>query len=134
MLIARLRTLFRFPEGLRKTVPDLFAYIEWYTEPLHSSRTSHVDLLSVARTSAGGVRRGKPKVAIIPVSRIMRSCHLLPMFPTKTCPRSWHAANVLDLAGPRFFVSSYLDLHTFQLLRLPLLLKNLDSTCTTEPE
>jgi hypothetical protein len=70
--------------------------------------------------------RGSRRSSIIPVLSIFRSCHLSPCFTTTACPLAWTTTTVWEVAD-RFFINSYLDLHTFLLFRYALLVQNLPS-------
>jgi hypothetical protein len=105
--VAQVCAVFKLPLNLRTAVPGLHAYVEWYTDPACSAQTAHMGMLSVPRSLAGGARCSQQRASIIPISDILRSCHLLPVFPTKTCSPSWTSSSVLDLAS-RFFISNYI--------------------------
>ncbi len=60
-------------------------------------------------------RNHRRRASIIPITQIIRSCHLLPVWG-KRVDRTWNTRNVLDKC-PRFHLNPYLRDHDFVLLR-----------------
>jgi hypothetical protein len=60
-------------------------------------------------------RAHRQRSSIIPITEIVRSCHLIPVFGRKANP-GWTSATVLDLC-PKFYLNPYLRHHDFYLLR-----------------
>ncbi|KAH9923725.1 uncharacterized protein BXZ73DRAFT_91410 [Epithele typhae] len=54
-------------------------------------------------------------VDIIPLDSIVHSCHLIPYYGTKSL-KNWRHYNTLD-AFKWYYVNSYIDYHTFQILK-----------------
>jgi hypothetical protein len=109
--VGRVRAFFRMPSHLAAELPDVYAYIEWFTDPTITSGTT-CGMFSVARQLLYGQHR---VTSVIPVSDIFRSCHLLPIQRSgNECPAEWTSQNVLERA-PRLFVNSYLDPHMYSL-------------------
>jgi hypothetical protein len=96
------------PLHLSRDLPGMYAYVEWFTDPIVTADTV-CSMASIARQAT----RGNRLTSIIPVTDIYCSCHLLPVY-RKDCPPAWTSDNVLNHA-PRLFVSSYLDPHMFAL-------------------
>ncbi|KAL1751665.1 hypothetical protein FB107DRAFT_221536 [Schizophyllum commune] len=105
---ARVRLIFKAPP-LLIDYPHPLAYIEWYTP--FSRRSQDLGMFSIGPSTAGGRRSS----TIIPITQLVRSCHLTPVFGSAV-PPSWTAYNVLDMA-PRFHLNPYLRHHDFYLLR-----------------
>ncbi|KAL1674742.1 hypothetical protein EV122DRAFT_293228 [Schizophyllum commune] len=108
---ARVRLIFKLPPAVG-TYPHPLAFVDYYT-PLSDNAAYNKDLgmFCVKRATRQGVQHS----AVIPVTRLVRSCHLIPCFGRST-DSSWTATCVLDLA-PRFYVNPYLRHHDFFLLR-----------------
>jgi hypothetical protein len=104
---------------MRAALPSVYAYVEWFTDPIYTGPTQHSGMPSVQRSTHQQAWRA----SIIPVSAIWRSCHLLPCLTTRKCPLTWTSDTVLDEVN-RFFINSYLDSHMFYLLRYSRLLGN----------
>lgn len=59
-------------------------------------------------------RNHKPHAAIVNIDRIIKTCQLLPKFPTgPSIPRAWFSGRVMDLATD-FYLNRYLDHYTFE--------------------
>jgi hypothetical protein len=113
--VACVRAFFRPPERLRSphNPNELLAYVEWFMDPRHTSN-HYTQMLTVSRSQASSMWNSQ-RASVIPVVNIFRSCQLTPVFG-QTCPLNWTYDNVLELA-PRFFVNTYVDPHSFVLLR-----------------
>lgn len=81
------------------------AYVEWLT-PFGA-----VDIASGLHTVTRSTRMHQPYAEIIEVDRILRSCHLVPMFGRVIEP-SWTAENVVELCRS-FYVNHYIDYHMY---------------------
>ncbi|KAI5983672.1 hypothetical protein EDD15DRAFT_2178657 [Pisolithus albus] len=112
--VAQVRVIFTLPHHYPKALlvqnPTPLAYIEWFT-PFHA-REPASDMYIVSRST----RMHRRFAEIIPIERIVRSCHLIPDFGKERDSR-WTAANV-GLMCDRFFVNPYIDYHTFCLMKL----------------
>ncbi|KAI5886664.1 uncharacterized protein SCHCODRAFT_02517285 [Schizophyllum commune H4-8] len=108
---ARVRLLFKLPNAIG-SYPHPLAYVDFYT-PLSDSAAYNTDLgmFRIKRATRQGVQHS----AVIPVTNIVRSCHLIPQFK-RSVDRTWTATNVLDEA-PHFYLNPYLRHHDFYLLR-----------------
>ncbi|KAL1658820.1 hypothetical protein GGF50DRAFT_66513 [Schizophyllum commune] len=105
---ARVRLIFDLPAEVGK-YPHPLAFVDWYT-PL-TTRNEDLGMFKIKRAT----RQGAPVSSVIPVTQIIRSCHLSPVFGRHVDP-SWTASNVLDVAL-HFYVNPYLRHHDFYLLR-----------------
>ncbi|KIO23145.1 hypothetical protein M407DRAFT_215387 [Tulasnella calospora MUT 4182] len=103
--VARLRLIFELPSSVAVIDPQpILAYVEWFTElkaTRHPSRMFEVSKLIG--------RDGKPLGEAIPLSQVVRSCHLIPRWED-------------DLEAPidaaldtycNFFVNDFLDCHCY---------------------
>ncbi|KAI5827823.1 hypothetical protein K523DRAFT_278136 [Schizophyllum commune Tattone D] len=105
---ARVRLIFDLPPEVGK-YPHPLAFVDWYT-PLNT-RNEDLGMFKIKRAT----RHGAPVSSVIPVTRIIRSCHLSPVFGRHVDP-TWTVSNVLDEAL-HFYVNPYLRHHDFYLLR-----------------
>ncbi|KAJ7858828.1 hypothetical protein B0H14DRAFT_3085030 [Mycena olivaceomarginata] len=107
--VARVRVIFKIPSDFG-SYPDPVAYVDWFKSlqrPVEGLRMHQVSLSS---------RAHRQRSSIIPITEIVRSCHLIPVFGRKANP-GWTSATVLDLC-PKFYLNPYLRHHDFYLLRL----------------
>lgn len=102
--IARIRVVFRLPQHLSLS-PHPLAYVEWYTHLGPIDPTTQMYHVSRA------TRNRQPHSAVICITQILRSCHLIPQFP-RNLNDEWTHETSLDIAT-RFFVNTYVDLSTF---------------------
>ncbi|KAJ7050260.1 hypothetical protein C8F01DRAFT_1345417, partial [Mycena amicta] len=77
-----------FPAGI--TPPRYLAYVEWFS-PFASAPEAWHHFYKVKRST----KEGEHVAAVIPVSAIRRSVHLLPKFGP-VAPAEWTSSNVLD--------------------------------------
>ncbi|KAL1677740.1 hypothetical protein EV122DRAFT_213521 [Schizophyllum commune] len=108
----RVRLLFRLPSDIG-SYPHPLAYVDFYT-PLSDNTAFNKDLGMFSIKLA--TRRGAQHSAVVPVTKLLRSCHLIPVF-TRSVNPNWTAARVLDLA-PKFYLNPYLRHHDFHLFRV----------------
>ncbi|KAG1763892.1 hypothetical protein EV702DRAFT_1018819 [Suillus placidus] len=87
-------------------VPSHLAYIEWFS-PFALAPDRHHGLYKVSRSFLGGAK----VASIVPLSKIVRSAHLLPNFGA-VVPREWSSDTVLDDCDT-FWLNSYLDRFTY---------------------
>ncbi|KAJ7254742.1 hypothetical protein C8J57DRAFT_1437178 [Mycena rebaudengoi] len=73
--VARIRLIFRLPEEFG-IYPNPLAYIDWYKELTLKLPVSNIGMHRVSLSS----RNHRQNSAIIPISDIVRSCHLIPVF------------------------------------------------------
>ncbi|KAJ7875486.1 hypothetical protein B0H14DRAFT_3083210 [Mycena olivaceomarginata] len=106
--VARVHVIFKIPSDFG-SYPDPVAYVDWFKSlqrPVEGLRMHQVSLSSQAH---------RQRSSIIPITEIVRSCHLIPVFGRKANP-GWTSATVLDLC-PKFYLNPYLRHHNFYLLR-----------------
>ncbi|KAJ7576496.1 hypothetical protein C8J56DRAFT_1007498 [Mycena floridula] len=97
--VARVRVIFKLP-AVYGSFDEPLAFVEWFT-PLRVIHQSTSMYQIKPATLAGQLRR-----SIIPVSLILRSCHLVPVFGSRV-DRTWTKQNILDVC-PSFLLNSYL--------------------------
>lgn len=105
--IAQVRLIFNLPEEVG-SIPHPLAYIHWYT-PL---QTFNEDLMmfQISRST----RNHRQRAAVIPVTQIVRTCHLIPNFG-RSASTTWESHTALDEAT-NFYLNPYLRHHDFYLL------------------
>ena len=100
LTVGRVRVIFKLPEEICDH-PEPLAFVEWFT-PL---TTMDPDLgMYIIGASSRNLRR---RTSVVPVSHIVRSCHLLPRFGKAPIDPTWHSANILD-QNIKFYVNCYL--------------------------
>ncbi|KAF8261591.1 hypothetical protein EI94DRAFT_1605749 [Lactarius quietus] len=107
--ITQVRVVFELPNRViqevfttPKTAPEHFAYVEWFS-PIPITCGPNHRLYKVTRLAHNGHRRA----SIIPVSSIVRSVHLFPVFGPPT-PKEWTAYKVLELCNS-FYINPFSD-------------------------
>ena len=108
--VARVRAIFRIPDHYGPEYREPVAFVEWFT-PFRSEPDADTGMFKVSHSSQNHRRR----VSIIPLSQIVRSCHLIPVWG-KSVDRSWTSDNVLDRCK-QFYVNPYLRHHDFVLFK-----------------
>ncbi|KAJ7617664.1 hypothetical protein DFH06DRAFT_1364378 [Mycena polygramma] len=104
--VARIRVIFRLPEDYG-IFPDPLAYVDWYKPlqpPVANIRMHELSLSS---------RNHRQNSSIIPITDILRSCHLIPVFGRAVNP-TWTSDRVLDQCKS-FYLNPYLRHHDFYL-------------------
>ncbi|KAH9916094.1 uncharacterized protein BXZ73DRAFT_92534 [Epithele typhae] len=118
--IARIQAIFDVPYEVDRAVlgiVDPLAYVEWFTpfQAYHEDTGMYV--------VSPSTRNHHRYTSIIPITSVVRTCHLLPVFGKKIAS-SWTSDNVTDKCA-KFYVNPYLSHHDFVLYRyLPTLLSN----------
>ncbi|KAJ6550701.1 hypothetical protein B0H10DRAFT_2379627 [Mycena sp. CBHHK59/15] len=105
--VARVRVIFRLPDQYG-IYPDPLAYIDWFkplTQPVANIGMHQVSL------SSRGLRQNS---GIVPITDIVCSCHLIPVFGRSVNP-TWTSELVLDQCKS-FYLNPYLRHHDFYLL------------------
>ncbi|KAJ6571039.1 hypothetical protein B0H10DRAFT_2107030 [Mycena sp. CBHHK59/15] len=106
--VARIRVIFRLPEN-HGSYPHPLAYVDWY-KPLKAP-DPNVRMHEVSLSS----RNHRQNSSIIPITEILRSCHLIPAFGKSVNP-TWTSDRVLDQCKS-FYLNPYLRHHDFYLFR-----------------
>jgi hypothetical protein len=108
------RLIFQLP-AILGSYPHPLAYAEWY-KPLDAFdlnlRMYETSLDRRRRAQAG---RWPVRVSIIPVTKILRTCHLVPQFGRR-CHIDWNSAQILNQAK-KFYLNPYLRHRDSFLLR-----------------
>ena len=105
--VAQVRAIFTLPPQLA-TYDHPLVYIEWF----NATRAS-ADATGLYRVSPAHDRGGARSASVIPITRIERSCHLVPRFG-RAVSRSWKTDKVLELCKD-FYINHYLRHHDFVL-------------------
>ncbi|KAF7303336.1 hypothetical protein MIND_00561300 [Mycena indigotica] len=105
---ARLRVIFRVPE-IYGSVHEPLAYVDWY-KPL-SRFNSDLGMYEISLSTQMNQQRSE----IIPITSILQSCHLIPVFGKQINPK-WESDFVLDQCS-QFYLNPYLRHHDFYILR-----------------
>ncbi|KAJ7797991.1 hypothetical protein B0H14DRAFT_3114235 [Mycena olivaceomarginata] len=106
--VARVRLIFRLPESYG-SYPHPLAYVDWYKplkDPVPNIRMHEVSLSS---------RNHRQNSSIIPITDIICSCHLIPVFGKSTHP-TWTSDRILDQCKS-FYLNPYLRHHDFYLFQ-----------------
>lgn len=82
--------------------PEHLAYVEWFSPIPASPGPNHL-LYKVNRV----LRHGRRHASIIPVTSILRSVHLFPVFGQHT-PQAWNSFSVLELCNA-FYINPFSD-------------------------
>ncbi|KAJ7075485.1 hypothetical protein B0H15DRAFT_925432 [Mycena belliarum] len=106
--VARLRVIFRIPSDFGLYTEPV-AYVDWFKPLQAPSPTLGMHQVSL---SSRGHRQNS---SIIPVTDIVRSCHLIPVFGRKVDPR-WTSETVLDQCKS-FYLNPYLSHYDFYFFR-----------------
>lgn len=110
--VAQVKGIFKIPSYFPS--PHKFAepvaYIEWMTPFRGKDVASGMHMLSRS------TRMHQHHAEVIPVHRIVRGCHLIPVFGSHKDP-TWTAVNVVNLCD-LFYLNAYSDMHIFCLLKL----------------
>lgn len=106
---AQVLLIFRLPTKFGD-YPTPLAYVRWFRR--FSAKDQTIGMYKIAPSTRSG---GYPNNSIIPITHIVRSCHLVPTFG-KEIDHSWTHENVLKKASD-FFLNPYLRYLDFFLLR-----------------
>lgn len=89
--VGQIRAIFQLPayQGIPSKLP--LAYIEWFTPFHRCDPATHMFIVSHS------TRQHQQHSAIVPITDITRTCHLIPQWGTHT-DRSWASDMVLDQA------------------------------------
>ncbi|PPQ71533.1 hypothetical protein CVT26_010393 [Gymnopilus dilepis] len=109
MRVAQVRAIFKLPAEFRLTTP--LAYIDWFT-PFRNPQAD-TGMYMISQSTNTHDRRA----SVIPISDIVRSCHLIPVFgqaPAKNL--GWKSETVLEQCK-KFYFNPYLRHHDFYQFR-----------------
>ncbi|KAH7906731.1 Zn-finger domain-containing protein [Hygrophoropsis aurantiaca] len=108
--VAQVRFIFTLPEHLRQPrTPTRLAYIEWFT-PFRSR-----DPVNAMHSVSRSYLNRSPRAEVIPIERIVCSCHLVPKFGTHAS-QEWTMDNVLDTCKT-FYLNCWVNFYMFYHLR-----------------
>ncbi|KAI0689126.1 hypothetical protein BC835DRAFT_1283602, partial [Cytidiella melzeri] len=109
LTVGQVRVIFRLPDNVNYISKDPLAYVEWFTP--FQQYDSTVGMFSVAPSQ----RNHRRRASIIPITAIVRSCHLIPVWG-RAANIHWTSENVLERCT-RFYVNTYLRHSDFVLFR-----------------
>ncbi|KAI0370412.1 hypothetical protein BV20DRAFT_1035905 [Pilatotrama ljubarskyi] len=112
--VARVRMIFELPKAYDPTVfgiTEPLVYVKWFT-PFHV-----VDNITGMYVVSPSTRQRQRHASIIPLTHVVRSCHLIPCWG-KRIDRRPVEGDILDSVTTKFFVNPYLRHHDFVLFRL----------------
>ncbi|KAN0102520.1 hypothetical protein V8E52_011865, partial [Russula decolorans] len=109
LTVARVRAIFKLPVAFGDH-PEPLAYVEWFT-PL-STEDTDIGMYVIGAST----RNRRRRTSVVPVSKLQRSCHLIPRLGKGRIDPTWHSANILD-QDIKFYVNCYLRHVDFILLR-----------------
>ncbi|KAI0357791.1 hypothetical protein OH77DRAFT_1583444 [Trametes cingulata] len=112
--VARVRTIFDLPKMYDAKIfgiDEPLAYVEWFT-PFHV-----MDNVTGMYVVSPSTRQRERHASVIPLTHIVRSCHLIPCWG-KRIDRRPVTGDILDSCTMKFFVNPYLRHHDFVLFRL----------------
>ncbi|TBU37509.1 hypothetical protein BD309DRAFT_905077 [Dichomitus squalens] len=110
LCVARVRAIIRLPDAYGEHLTKHpVAYVEWFTPLRQRDPSTGMFKVNVS------TRNHRRRTSIIPITQIVRSCHLIPMWG-KHVDTTWTSRNVLDKCK-KFYVNSYLRHHDFVFLR-----------------
>lgn len=108
--MARARAFFRLSPHLYPSLSEtIFAYVEWFTELKHPH-----DINRMYEVKRSMESNGQCSAAVIPVTQIYRSCHLIP-YLKEDLVTALDPDTVLDTCDS-FFLNDFLDLHSYTIL------------------
>ena len=110
LCVAQVWVIFKLPAEFGQYNHPL-AYAHWYTPLQHTPNDLDTNMFAISRSS----HNHHQHASIIPVAKILWSCHLVPKFGCKI-PNTWTSSTVLDDAT-NFFLNPYLHHHEFFLLQ-----------------
>ena len=108
---AQVRAIFKLPPVFG--VDEPLAYVNWFT-PFREPQ-ANTGMFAISRSTNTHVRNA----SVIPVSQIVRSCHLMPVFGrSKAVDLGWAPETVLeDQDCKTYFLNPYLRHHDFYYTR-----------------
>ncbi|RDX43467.1 hypothetical protein OH76DRAFT_1361159 [Lentinus brumalis] len=102
---AQVRAIFRLPEG-RGYDQEPLMYVHWF-RPFRNP-----DAVTGLPPTSHSTRDQMRHVEVVPASRLVRSCYLLPRFRQDDPQPDWTSENILDYPLT-FAFNRYFDFHTF---------------------
>ncbi|KAF8189632.1 hypothetical protein BJ912DRAFT_1058887 [Pholiota molesta] len=110
LCVAQVHVIFKLPDEFG-TFPCPLAYVSWFKPLRHP--VPGIGMYQVSFSSQNHRRRA----SIIPITDIVRTCHLIPVFGSASAQDlGWTAEKVVSEA-PSFYLNPYLRHHDFVLLR-----------------
>ncbi|EIW86269.1 hypothetical protein CONPUDRAFT_86280 [Coniophora puteana RWD-64-598 SS2] len=105
--VAELRVIFKLPSHLGK-INEPLAYVHWFRELNVSAIEPNSGMFKISKST----RHHLPYGEVIPLSRIVRPCHMIPYFGTGRVPRAWLQSAPADAHD--FLLNKYIDVVMFE--------------------
>lgn len=112
LAVGQVQAIFRAPTDWLELAPHPLAYIEWFT-PLNVY-DDKIGMYSIAPSMSRRFRQHR-SVSIVPVTDVVRSCHLIPQWGRSIDP-TWSQDNIYEVCK-KFYLNPYLQHSDFVLLR-----------------
>jgi hypothetical protein len=109
MRVARVRAIFSLPSHIAHYSTPL-VYVDYFTE-FNRYMSANVRMHEVQHALEPN---GMQSSGIIPLTSIVRSCHLIPKFG-EGYNHLWSAEEILD-NWDTFFVNDFLDIHSYTIV------------------
>ncbi|GLB43865.1 putative zn-finger domain-containing protein [Lyophyllum shimeji] len=106
---ARVRAVFELPPQFG-SYPHPLAYVEWFTSLGTPDRLTGMHLVTPS------TRRHRRNVAVVPVDRLVRGCHLMGKCVGSMSDKRWTTDTVLDVAK-HFYLNPYIHVDTFSIVK-----------------
>ncbi|KAJ3875340.1 hypothetical protein F5051DRAFT_442491 [Lentinula edodes] len=107
--VARVRLLFQLPSEIASFHHPL-AYVQWF-KPFQKDPVNDLNLFKLSYS----FRQHYPHCSIIPVTQIIQTCHLYPVYG-RSVDATWTSDNILDKCST-FYLNVYLRHRDFLLFR-----------------
>jgi len=108
--VAQVRAIFQLPPHIAHYSLPL-VYVEYFTELQRVEGQGSTWMYQVHRTKLAD---GLPEAEIIPLTRVARSCHLIPIFGDNW-EYTWDPSEVLE-GWKDFYLNDFFDIHAYNLL------------------
>lgn len=112
LAVGQVRAIFRAPADWSELAPHPLAYIEWFTSL--SVYDSNLGMYSISHSMSRRFLQCR-SVSIVPITDIVRSCHLIPHWG-RSIDVTWSQENVYEKCK-KFYLNPYLRHSDFVLLR-----------------
>lgn len=111
LAVIQVRVIFQLPSPFRTTFAQPLVYVHWFKE-----LRDPVEGIEMCLTSLSS-RNRRPRASIIPLADILQTCHLIPVYGSRSATTlRWSPSSIITEA-PSFYLNPYLRHHDFHLLR-----------------
>lgn len=109
--VVQVRLIFKLPSAFHTIFAEPLAYVHWFKELRHP-----VEGVGMCKTSLSS-RNCHQRASIIPLSNIVQSCHLIPVYGSHSATTLRWSPSAIVTEAPSFYLNPYLHHHDFYLLR-----------------